>query len=258
MKAIILAGGSKSTISDGQEGIPKPMLEIGDRPLLWHIMKQYSYMGVRDFIVCGGYKLSDIKNYFQNYYIYQSDITIDLATNQVEIHKKRTEDWRITIADTGLFSATGQRVSLVKKYINEDMFLVTYGDCLSDIDLNALMQFARKKEKIVTMAVAHPTGRNAVLPIDEDDLLRGMELAAEDNAFSWANACTYVLKKEVFHYLNGNYELDAQLLSTLSMKKQIAVYRHEGFWCPVETKRDKVDLETLWNIGKAPWKVWNE
>ncbi len=258
MKAIILAGGSKSTISESREGIPKPMVEVGDRPLLWHIMKQYSHMGVKNFIVCGGYKVDVIKNYFRDYYIYQSDITVDLATNEIEIHKKVTEDWKVTVADTGVFATTGQRVSRAQKYIDEEWFLVTYGDCLSDIDLNALVQFAKERNKLVTMTVAHPTGRNAVLPIGTDDSLKGMKPMDGEDAFSWTNACTYVFKKEVFHFLNGNYELDLQLLPTLSVKGQVAVYKHKGFWCPVETMRDKVDLETRWNAGMAPWKVWNE
>lgn len=258
MKVIILAGGSRSTISEDREGIPKPMVEIGDKPLLWHIMKQYSFLGFRDFLVCGGYKVSTIKNYFRDYYIYQSDITVDLATNKVEIHKKVTEDWKVTVADTGLFATTGQRVSKAEKYIDEDMFLVTYGDCLSDIDLNALVRFAKEKDKLVTMTVAHPTGRNTVLPIGEDDFLKGMKAASGEDSGSWTNACTYVFKKGVFHYLNGNYELDVQLLPTLSIEGQVAVYKHQGFWCPVETRRDKVDLDTRWNAGIAPWKVWNE
>ena len=136
MKVVILAGGTKSTINDEWEGIPKPMVEIGGRPLLWHIMKQYSCLGFQDFIVCGGYKVNVIKNYFRDYYIYQSDITVDLSTNKVEIHKKITEDWQVTVADTGEFSSTGQRVSKIEKYIDEDFFLVTYGDCLSDIDVD--------------------------------------------------------------------------------------------------------------------------
>lgn len=256
MKVVILAGGTKSTISDEWEGIPKPMVEIGERPLLWHIMKQFSHLGFEDFIVCGGYKINVIKNYFRDYYIYQSDITVDLATNQVQIHRKVTENWRVTVADTGVFSSTGQRVSRIKKYIDEDMFLVTYGDCLSDININDLVDFAKKNNKLVTMAVAHPTGRNGVLPVDESNLLKGMEPDGEVNA--WTNACTYVLKKGAFSYLNGNYELERQLLPTLSQKGEVAVYRHDGFWCPVETKRDKVDLETRWNAGIAPWKVWSE
>ena len=258
MKVVILAGGAKSTISDEWEGIPKPMVEIGGRPLLWHIMKQYNYLGYKDFIICGGYKVNAIKNYFRDYYVYQSDITVDLSTNRIEIHKKVTEDWRVTIADTGVFSTTGQRVSRVEKYIDEDIFLVTYGDCLSDIDVNNLVDFSRKNGKLVTMTVAHPTGRNEALPVDESNLLKTLEFGIKSESNAWVNACTYVLKKDAFKYLNGNYELDRQLLPTLSKKEEIAVYKHQGFWCPVETKRDKVDLETRWNLGKAPWKIWIE
>lgn len=258
MKVIILAGGFRSTISEEQEGIPKPMVEVGDKPLLWHIMKQYSHFGYEDFIVCGGYKVNLIKDYFRDYYIYQSDITVDLATNQVEIHRKVTEDWHVTVADTGAFATTGQRVSLAQKYIEEDMFIVTYGDCLSDIDINRLVDCAMENGKLVTMAVAHPTGRHQVLPIDGNNIVKSRKPAEEAGTEAWTNACTYVLRKGVFNYLNGNYELDKQLIPLLSEKEQIAVYRHEGFWCPVETKRDRTDLENSWNAGIAPWKVWSE
>lgn len=258
MKVIILAGGSRSTISDSREGIPKPMVEIGERPLLWHIMKQYAFFGYEDFLVCGGYKVNVIKDYFRDFYIYQSDITVDLATNHIEILKKVTENWKVTIADTGLFASTGQRVGRSQKYVNDDMFLVTYGDCLSDIDIDQLVSFARKQDKIVTMAVARPTGRNEILNVGEDGMLCGNGDLGTGNAQAWANACTYVFKKDVFRYLNGNYELDKQLLPVLSEKKQVAVYKHSGFWCPVETIRDKVDLENRWNAEMAPWKVWSE
>lgn len=256
MKVLILAGGSKSTISEDREGIPKPMVEIGEKPLLWHIMKQYSHFGYEDFLVCGGYKVNMIKNYFRDYYIYQSDITVDLGTNQVDIHKKVTEDWRVTVADTGLFATTGQRVSQAEKYIEDDWFLLTYGDCLSDINVKELVDFAMEKDKLVTMAVAAPIGRNMVLPIEEDGLLGKLSSLAKKGNEAWTNACTFVLKKSTFCYLNGNYELDEQLLPVLSEKGQIAVYKHHGFWCPVETLRNKVDLETRWNAGMAPWKVW--
>lgn len=256
MKVIILAGGSKSTISEDREGIPKPMVEIGEKPLLWHIMKQYCHFGFDDFLICGGYKVNMIKNYFRDYYIYQSDITVDLATNQVDIHKKITENWKVTVADTGLFATTGQRVSQAEKYIDDDMFLVTYGDCLSDINVEDLVRYAVENDKLVTMAVARPTGRNVVLPIDESGILGNLNSITEPLNQSWTNACTYVFKKGVFLYLNGNYELDKQLLPALSDKGQIAVYKHHGFWCPVETRRDKVDLETRWNAEMAPWKVW--
>lgn len=258
MKVIILAGGSKSTISEDREGIPKPMLEIGEKPLLWHIMKQYSYFGFNDFVICGGYKINTIKDYFRDYYIYQSDITVDLSTNQIEIHKKITENWKVTVADTGLYATTGQRVSQAQKYVDDDIFMVTYGDCLSDINIREMVQYAKWNKKLVTMAVSGPTGRNAVLPVGEDKLLGTIYSNVRPENESWANACTYVFKKKVFNYLNGNYELDKQLLPTLSEKGQVAIYKHKGFWCPVETRRDKVDLESRWNAGIAPWKVWSE
>lgn len=257
MKVVILAGGSKSTISDSREGIPKPMLEIGEKPLLWHIMKQYSFFGYEDFLVCGGYKINIIKDYFRDFYIYQSDITVDLATNHIEILKKVTENWKVTVADTGLFASTGQRVSRSQRYVDDDMFLVTYGDCLSDINIKDFVQFARQQDKIVTMAVARPTGRNEILTVGADGLLSNAYMT-ESGEQAWTNACTYVFKRDVFHYLNGNYELEKQLLPVLSEKKQVAVYKHYGFWCPVETMRDKVDLEGRWNAGIAPWKVWEE
>lgn len=258
MKVLILAGGSKSTINDGREGIPKPMVEIGEKPLLWHIMKHYSYFGYNDFLVCGGYKVNTIKDYFTDYYIYQSDITVDLATNQINIHRNITEDWTVTVADTGLFATTGQRVSQAQKYIKDDLFLVTYGDCLSDINIKELTDFAVRNNKLVTMVVARPTGRNEILPVGEDNLLEYYySTSMDESRQSWANACTYVFHRKVFDYLNGNYELDAQLLPKLAEKRQIVVYKHNGFWCPVETKRDKVDLENRWNAGLAPWKVWN-
>lgn len=258
MKIVIPAGGAKSAVSEENEGIPKPMLEIGGRPILWHIMKQYSSLGFHDFIVCGGYKTNVIKDYFRDYYVFQSDITVDLATNRIEIHKKVTEDWKVTVADTGLFSAVGQRISQVQKYINEDMFLVTYGDCLSNIDVNELIEFARENDKIATMVVAHPTGRNEAIPIDEGTVLKRMKPAIGEELSAWVNACTYVFKKDVFYYLNGNYELDVQLLPALLEKEQVAVYRHRGFWCPAETKRNWSDLNTRWETGTAPWKVWDE
>lgn len=256
IKVIILAGGSKSTISEEQEGIPKPMVEIGEKPLLWHIMKQYSHFGYYDFLVCGGYKVNTIKDYFMDYYIYQSDITVDLSTNQIEIHKKITEDWKVTVADTGLYATTGQRVSQIQKYVDDDLFIVTYGDCLSDINIKQLVDNAKANKKLVTMAVTRPTGRNMVLPVGKDGLLGSIYSTSEWDNRSWTNACTYVFRKKIFHYLNGNYELDKQLLPELSERQEVAVYEHPGFWCPVETKRDKVDLENRWNAGMAPWKVW--
>lgn len=254
MKAVILAGGARSTISNEQEGIPKPMAEIGGKPILWHIMKSFSAYGINEFIICGGYKVDMIKEYFMDYYIYQSDITVDLKNNTVQIHKNRTEDWKVTVVDTGLYSATGQRVAQIEYYIEDENFIVTYGDCLSDIDISELIDCHMKQGKIATMAVARPTGRNEALEIDESGRIVKMDATRMNNQ-AWTNACLYVLRKKVFNLLNGNYNLEQLLTDYLADKGQLVTYKHNGFWTPVETYRDRVNMENLWNAGIAPWYV---
>ena len=255
MKLVILAGGLQSAISSEKEGIPKPMVDLGGKPLLWHIMKTYASWGIDEFIICGGYKVSQIKEYFQDYYIYQSDVTIDLATNQITIHKKKTENWTVTVVDTGIYSSTGQRIAQIEKFIDEDNFIVAYGDCLTDLNLRDFIQFHKTKNKIGTVAVAKPSGRNKILSIKETQILgKGMDTVID----AWVNACIYVFKKEVFRYLQGNYELDYFVSGCLADHKEIAVYKHEGFWRPVETQRDRVDMENLWNANMAPWKKWQD
>ena len=175
MQVVILAGGQRSTISNEQEGIPKPMAEIGGKPMLWHIMKSFSAYGLNEFIICGGYKVDMIKEYFMDYYIYQSDITVDLKTNTVEIHRNRTEDWKVTVVDTGLYSSTGQRVARIKEYIDGDTFIVASGDCLFDIDVNRMIAYHGEQGKTATMAVARPTGRNEALDIDEAGLIKKIQ-----------------------------------------------------------------------------------
>lgn len=253
MKVVILAGGMQSTLNNENEGIPKPMVEIGGKPLLWHIMKHFSQYGLNEFIVCGGYKVDMIKQYFMDYYIYASDITVDLQTNRIEIHKKRTEDWKVTVVDTGLFSSTGQRVSFIEKYIDGDEFMVTYGDCLSDIDVDRLLEEHTHSGKLATVAMAKPTGRNELLPLDNAGRLNYgyIEDGAGENA--WVNADCFVFNKKVFALLTGNYDLEKQLFLKLSEQRALASYRHTGFWLPVETKRDLAVVENLWNTSKAPW-----
>lgn len=252
MKVAILAGGQRSTISNEQEGIPKPMAEIGGKPILWHIMKNFSAYGLNEFIICGGYKVDMIKEYFMDYYIYQSDITVDLQTNTVEIHKNRTEDWKVTVVDTGLYSSTGQRVTRIQEYIDEDTFIVAAGDCLSDIDVKQMIAYHREQGRIVTMAAARPTGRNEALDIDKAGLVRKIQKNEPVND-AWTNACLYVLDRKVFDILQGDYELEKLLTDRLSDKDQLITYKHTGFWTPVETYRDRVNMENLWNAGLAPW-----
>ncbi|MCH5253195.1 MAG: NTP transferase domain-containing protein [Lachnospiraceae bacterium] len=252
MKVVILAGGMQSSISNETEGIPKPMVDIGGKPLLWHIMKHFSQYGLTEFIVCGGYKVDTIKEYFMDFYIYESDITVDLQSNTVEIHKKKTEDWKVTVVDTGLFSATGQRVSMIEKYVEGD-FIVTYGDCLSDIDVSQLIAYHRREGKIATVAMVKPSGREELLPLDQEGKLRYDNASIVANDHAWTNGDCFVFSPQVFSYLTGNYELEKALFVRLSEREQLAAYKHAGYWLAVETKRDLNDAENLWNAGLAPW-----
>lgn len=257
MKVVILAGGMQSTLNDAREGIPKPMIDIGGKPLLWHIMKQFSQYGFSEFVICGGYHVDKIKEYFQDFYIYESDITVDLTTNTIEVHKNKTEDWKVTVVDTGLFSATGQRVSMIEKFIEEDAFMVTYGDCLSDIDFTALLETHYRENKTATLAMAKPRGRNRLLPISEDGSIKYTDQTIPMNDTAWINADCFVFNKNVFSYLQGNYDLEKQLFMTLSERDELAVYKHHGYWTAIETKRDLVSAENLWNAGMAPWLKCN-
>lgn len=252
MKVVILAGGQRSTISNEQEGVPKPMAEIGGKPILWHIMKSFSAYGFNEFIICGGYKVDMIKTYFMDYYIYQSDITVDLQTNTIQIHKNRSEDWKVTVVDTGLYCNTGLRVARIGEYITEDTFIVTYGDCLSDVNINEMLAYHKNHGKMVTMAVARPTGRNEAIEIDENGYPVKDSNVLHNNQ-AWTNACLYVLDQKVFSILNGNYSLERLLKENLTDKEQLVTYKHQGFWTPVETYRDRFNMENLWNAGVAPW-----
>lgn len=256
MKVVILAGGLPSTIAEDKQGIPKPMVEIGENPILWHIMKSYGAHGLNEFIVCAGYRKEMIKDYFNDFYIYQSDITVDLRNNTIEVHKKITEDWKVTVVDTGLYSSTGQRISQIEKYIDGEEFIVNFGDCLSDIDIIKLIEAHHENGKWATVALAHPAGRNQILDIDEEGNYLGVRKSDSEENQAWVNAGVYVFNRQVFHYLLGNYQLEKQLLERLAEKQQISTYKHKGFWSPIETKRDKEQMENLWNAGIAPWKIW--
>lgn len=253
MKVVILAGGMQSTINNEYEGIPKPMVDIGGKPLLWHIMKHFAEYGLNEFIVCGGYRVDMIKEYFMDYYIYASDITVDLQTNTIEVHKEQTEDWKVTVVDTGVFSTTEQRVSLIHKYIDEENFIVTYGDCLSDINILEMIETHGMDGKIATIAMAKPIGRNQLLPIDDNGVLHYNQYGEISNETAWVNADCFIFNKRVFDYLTGNYDLEKHLFIKLSEKQQLSSYQHKGYWTAIETKRDLVAAENLWNAGMAPW-----
>jgi glucose-1-phosphate cytidylyltransferase len=256
MKVIILAGGKASTIEDGTQGIPKPMATIGEKPILWHIMKNYSAYGIEDFIICGGYKVNLIKDYFADYYLYQSDITIDLETNKIDIHKKKTENWNVTIKDTGLKTATGERLNQIRQYLDDEEFIVTYGDVLSDIDIHQLVKEYRKQGTNGMAVVAKPTGRNHLLSIDDDMNLLGRQSHNEFGNDIWTSAGTFVFNRKVFDYIEGNEDLEEVCLKRMEEAKQIRVYKHHGFYMPIETYKQKTQAEALWKESKAPWKVW--
>lgn len=256
MQIVILAGGAKSTVTDNVEGIPKPMAEIGEKPILWHIMKFFSGYGYKDFIICGGYKVNQIKEYFMDYYIYQSDITVDLRQNTVEIHKKKTEDWTVTVVDTGIDSTTEQRIAKVKDYIEGDDFIVAYGDCLSDISITELVQRHKECGAAATISVARPTGRNKTLAIGDGGILKNSD-TSDERGGAWVNACLMVFSKSVFQYnMNEQHELEDNLILKLTEEKQVATYQHTGFWMPMETNRDRTALERMWRENRAPWKNW--
>lgn len=256
MKVVILAGGKASTIEDGTVGVPKPMATIGEKPILWHIMKNYSTYGINDFIICGGYKVNMIKDYFADYYLYQSDITVNLQTNEIQIHKKKTENWNVTIKDTGLHSATGDRLAAVKNYIDDDEFIVTYGDVLSNIDVQQLMSEYHKQKPDAMAVVAKPTGRSHLLSIDEDMNLLGKQSANEIGNNIWTSAGTFVFNRKVFDYLQPGDELEGACLQKMELDKKVRAYKHHDFYMAIETFKQKTEAEQLWKDAKAPWKVW--
>ncbi|MCH5339038.1 MAG: NTP transferase domain-containing protein [Acetatifactor sp.] len=240
MKMIILAGGQRSAISD--EGMPKPMLNIGGRPLLWHIMKHASLCGIKEFIICGGYKIDVIKDYFLDFYIYQSDIQVDTGSNIVKILDKNTEEWNVTVVDTGIKTMPVERIRKVLD-ISGDEFLITYGDCLSDISLTRLEDTHRREGKIITVAAARPSGRKMPLHFIGEN---NAEWKEKDS--TWTSAGVFLANKAAFGTENGNGDIE-DILS----KQTTAIYRHEGFFNTIETLRDKAAAEEMWGNGEAPW-----
>ncbi len=253
MKVVILAGGLPSSIADESEGIPKPMVEIGGRPILWHIIKHYAAYGYNEFIICGGYKVNMIKEYFNDFYSYQSDITVDLRDNRIVLHNNITEDWKVTVIDTGLRSSTGSRIKQAEQYLENENFIINYGDCISDINVNHLVEKFHEASKILTLTLAKPSGRNVIVNIDKDGLYCGKEYG--NGLDSWVNANIMVCNYHIFEYLKDKEALEKQLLEHLMQKRQVATYRHGGFWMPVETMRDRMELETMWSTYMEKWKA---
>jgi len=255
MKVVILAGGLGTRLSEETELKPKPMVEIGGKPMLWHIMKGYSSRGFNDFVICLGYKGYLIKEYFANYFLHQSDVTIDIKNNKIDVHHSEAEPWKITLVDTGVNTMTGGRIKRIEKYVN-GTFMLTYGDGVSDVDPKELLAFHKKNEKYVTVTAIQPLGRFGSLKIDENGGVGSfMEKPKGDGA--WINGGFFVLEPEIFKYIKGDASIwERAPLEKLAKAGQIAGYKHPGFWKCMDTLRDKTDLEKMWDLGKAPWKVW--
>ncbi|HEY9216147.1 MAG TPA: glucose-1-phosphate cytidylyltransferase [Ancylobacter sp.] len=255
MKAVILAGGLGTRISEESHLRPKPMIEIGGKPILWHIMKMYSHYGINDFVVCLGYKGYVIKEYFSNYFLHTSDVTFDMRDNTMEIHQKFAEPWKITLVDTGESTMTGGRLKRVAPYIGDETFCFTYGDGVSDIDIAALIASHRAAGRQATVTAIQPPGRYGALMIEGDSVQQFQEKPAGDGA--WINGGFFVLEPGVIDSIAGDETVWEQTpLQQLAAKKQLTSYQHHGFWQAMDTLREKNHLEELWASGRAPWKTW--
>ncbi len=255
MKVVILAGGLGSRISEESTLRPKPMIEIGGRPILWHIMKIYAAHGLTDFVVCLGYKGYVIKEYFANYFLHMADVTFDLAENRMEVHQKASEPWRVTLVDTGDASQTGGRLKRVERYVSDDSFCFTYGDGVSSVDIGKLIAFHKEGGRVATVTAVRPPGRFGALELDGERVTGFIEKPAGDGGF--INGGFFVLEPSVFRYLKGDSDIwEHAPLEGLARDGQLDAYHHDGFWQPMDTLRDRTVLEELWSSGKAPWKSW--
>ena len=256
MKVVILAGGFGTRISEESHLKPKPMIEIGGKPILWHIMKIYSYYGFNDFIICAGYKQDYIKDYFYNYYLRCSDVTFDYTEGgKMTIHNTFTDPWKVTVVDTGLNTMTGGRIKRIEKYVDGETFMMTYGDGVSDIDISKLVEFHKKKGKAATLSAVHPAGRFGIMDVSGDDVKAFREKNQSD--VGWVNGGYMVLEPEVFDYIAGDETtFEREPLERLSSDGKLAAYKHSGYWQCMDTMRDKEDLEKLWSSGEAKWKKW--
>jgi len=256
MKAVILAGGLGTRISEETHLKPKPMIEIGGMPILWHIMKSYSAYGIDDFIICLGYKGYLVKEYFANYYLHMSDVTFDMKNNSMQIHQNTAEPWQVTLVDTGEMTSTGGRLKRIASHLNatED-FCFTYGDGVADINIAELIQFHQNHDAIATVTAVQPPGRFGSLDVCGEKIRMFEEKPQGDG--SWINGGYFVLSTSIFNYIEGDSTLwEKEPLQKLASEGQLSAFKHDGFWQPMDTLRDKVRLEQLWECGNAPWKVW--
>ena len=258
MKVVILAGGFGTRISEESHLKPKPMVEIGEKPILWHIMKYYSAYGFHDFIICCGYKQHVIKEWFADYYLHNSDVTFDLASNKMEVHNNYSEPWRVTVVDTGLNTMTGGRIKRIEPYVKGETFMMTYGDGVSNVDLDALVKFHESHGKIATITTVNIGQVKGVLDIDQDNNITSFR-EKDDNDGSLINGGFMVLNPEIFQYLDGDDTIfERTPMQRLAAEGQLKSFYHDGFWQCMDTQREMKKLEELWQSGKAPWKIWDK
>lgn len=259
MKVVILAGGLGTRISEESHLKPKPMIEIGGRPILWHIMKAFSHYGYNDFIICLGYKQYMIKEFFADYFLHTSDITFDIANNKMHVHNNHSEPWKVTLIDTGLNTMTGGRIKRIQKYVGDETFMMTYGDGVADVNFHELLDFHKKSGRAATLTAVHVGQRFGVLGIDRNDghITEFREKSLADG--SRINAGYMVLEPTVFDYIKGDQTIfEKDPLEGLAADNQLGAYKHNGFWQCMDTQREKEKLEELWAAGKAPWKTWQD
>ena len=255
MKAVILAGGFGTRISEETHLRPKPMIEIGGKPILWHIMKIYSHYGLNEFIICCGYKGFMVKEYFANYFLHMSDVTFDFKENKMEVHRKNAEHWKVTLVDTGETTQTGGRLKRVRKYLDDQDFCFTYGDGVGDVDIKKLIEFHRNQKTLATVTAVQPTGRFGELDLEKDKIVCFQEKPKADE--NWVSGGFFVLSPKVIDYIQGDETIwEREPVEKLAGEKQLSAFKHTGFWKPMDTLRDKIALEDLWKSKKAPWKVW--
>ncbi|MBK8536939.1 MAG: glucose-1-phosphate cytidylyltransferase [Candidatus Competibacteraceae bacterium] len=255
MKAVILAGGLGTRISEKAICDRKPMIEIGGRPILWHILKLYSAHGINEFVICCGYRGYMIKEYFANYFLHMSDVTIDMARNAMEVHHRHAEPWLITLVDTGLETMTGGRLRRVREYLDGETFCLTYGDGVSDVDIGALIAFHKQAQTLVTVTGVQPSGRYGALEVEQERVMSFREKPKGDGA--WASGGFFVIEPGVMDYIEGDHTTwEREPLERIVAAGQLSIFKHPGFWAAMDTLRDKVYLEDLWASGQAPWKVW--
>lgn len=255
MKAVILAGGLGTRLSEETATRPKPMVEIGGRPILWHVMKIYASHGINDFVICLGYKGYMIKEYFANYFLHMSDVTLDIANQKMEIHQHTAEPWRVTLVDTGEHSMTGGRLRRVGRYLGDEDCCFTYGDGLGNVDIGALIAHHRRQRALATVTAVQPPGRFGTLHLEGDRVTRFVEKPEGDGG--WINGGFFVISPKVVDYIAGDETTwEREPMERLAREGQLAAWFHRGFWQPMDTMRDRKHLEELWASGKAPWKTW--